>query len=131
MLNDKKIRLMSKLAAFEQKEEKDALRMMKYYKVDYLRYEILKSVVSVSLAYMIILAMIALYHLEYLVANATSLDYREYLTKIIGGYILLLIVYIFGTMLGHSIKYKQSRKKIRYYNHLLKILRSMYRKEEQ
>ncbi|MDF2593610.1 MAG: hypothetical protein K0S75_3076, partial [Clostridia bacterium] len=42
MLNTNKVRLMTKLALYETKEGKEDIRLSKYYKTDYVRYQVIK-----------------------------------------------------------------------------------------
>lgn len=48
MLNDRKIRLMTKLALYERKEGKEDIKLSKYYRTDYVRLQVLKTVVAVT-----------------------------------------------------------------------------------
>lgn len=131
MLQEEKIHTMSKLAIFEQHEKKDALRMAKYYRIDYIRYEFLKNIISVTVAYAIILAMIAIYHMEHLLLEATKLDYILLRKQVLGGYIILLVVSGILTFLLSGIKYYKNHRKIKKYYHLLRVLRQGYRDERK
>lgn len=130
MLNDRKIRLMTKLARYEKKEGRRDIKLSTYYKTDYIRFNILKTVVSVTVGYLVILLMIALYKLEYLIANAVVLEYKKIGTTILGVYIMLLTIYIVGTIIGYSLQYDLSRKKLGKYFRMLKKLRKIHREEE-
>lgn len=131
MLNNRKIRLMTKLAIYEEKEGKEDIRMSKYYKSDYVRYHMLKNIVSVTVAYILILAMIVSYNLEIIIRDAVNLDYKKYGVYALGFYILILTIYITGSIIGYSIKYDKSRKKLGKYYKLLRKLTKMYEEENQ
>lgn len=131
MLNNRKIRLMTKLAIYEEKEGKEDIRMSKYYKSDYVRYHMLKNIVSVTVAYILILAMIISYNLEIIIRDAVNLDYKKYGVYALGFYILILTIYITGSIIGYSIKYDKSRKKLGKYYKLLRKLTKMYEEENQ
>jgi hypothetical protein len=131
MLNFKKIRLMTKLAVYEKKEGKEDIYLSKYYKTDYVRFQILKSIISATVGYALILAMIALYKMEYLVKNAVSLNYKLIGTYVLGFYIITITVYGLGTFLIYSIKYDASRKKLSRYFKLLKRLEKLYNDSDQ
>jgi len=129
MLNNNKIRLMTKLALYETKEGKEDIRLSKYYKTDYVRYQVIKSIIGATIAYVLILALIFLYQSEYLIAKAVSLDYKTIGTNILGIYIILVAVYGLGSGVGYSIKYDNSRKKLARYYKLLKRLNKIYKDE--
>ena len=67
MLDEKRIRQMTKLAFFEKKEEKNALRIGRYLRSDYIGKELLKNFFLASIGYILVLAVAVLYHIEWLV----------------------------------------------------------------
>ena len=67
MLDEKRIRQMTKLAFFEKKEEKNALRIGRYFRSDYIGKELLKNFFLASIGYILVLAVAVLYHIEWLV----------------------------------------------------------------
>ena len=48
MLNNRKVRLMTRLAIYEQTEGKEDVRISKYFRTDYVRLNVLKSIVAVT-----------------------------------------------------------------------------------
>ncbi len=129
MLNNRKIRLMTKLAIFENKEGKEDIRLSKYYKTDYVRYQVLKSIISTTVGYLLILTLIFLYRSEYIIKNAVSLDYKTLGSYILGVYIILITVYGLSSLAWYSFKYDASRKKLSRYNKLLKRMMKIYKEE--
>lgn len=130
MLNNRKIRLMTKLAAYEKEEGKEDIRLSKYYKTDYVRLQVLKSITATTFGYLLLLLMIFLYKSEYLIENAVGLNYRSIGMTILGYFIVVQTISIIGTLIGYSIKYDRSRKKLSKYFNLLKRLRIMYKEED-
>lgn len=130
MLNNNKIRIMSKLAMFEQNEGKEDLRLSKYYRLDYLRLHLLTDIVSVTIGYLLILGVVLFYNLEYIIANAITLNYLDIGYKVLGIYIFILIFYGAYSLIMYSIKYNRSKKKLHKYFKDLKALREVYREEE-
>jgi hypothetical protein len=51
MLDYKKIRLMTKLAVYEKKDGKEDIHLSKYYKTDYVRYQVLKAIITSTIGY--------------------------------------------------------------------------------
>lgn len=129
MLNNDRIRLMTKLALYEGKEGKEDIRLSKYYKTDYVRYEIIKSIICATLGYALILLLIFLYRSEYIIANAVTLDYKSIGVYILGIYIMIVSAYGLGTAVAYSIKYDRSRKKLSRYYKLLQRLSKIYNDE--
>ncbi len=130
MLDNNKIKLMTKLAIYEKNEGQEDVKLSKYYKTDFLRYQIIKTVVSVTISYLLVLLVVAFYRSEYLIQKAVELDYKAIGTKVLGIYIILLVIYLFGTIVGYSFKFDSSRKRLFKYRKNLKKLRQYYRNEE-
>ena len=74
MLDEKRIRQMTKLAFFEKKEEKNALRIGRYFRSDYIGKELLKNFFLASIGYILVLAVAVLYHIEWLVDEIDTID---------------------------------------------------------
>ncbi len=129
MLNTNKVRLMTKLALYETKEGKEDIRLSKYYKTDYVRYQVIKSIICATLGYLFILILIFTYKAEYLIANAVTLDYKTLGIYILGIYVIVAALYGLGASVGYAIKYDMSRKKLSKYYKLLKRLNKVYNDE--
>ena len=96
-----------------------------------MRLQILKTILSVTIGYILILALVVLYKSEYLIAQAVNLDYRAIGMTVLVIYVVLLTIYIVGTIIGYSIKYDLSRGKLAQYFRMLKVMRRIYREEEE
>lgn len=131
MLNTDKIRVMTKLSMYEKKEGKDDLKVCQYYKTDYIRLHVIRTIVSITIGYLITLILIGLYQLNYLIEEAVHLNYTLLATYIIGIYLMILVVYVLITMIGYNIKYNRARKEVARYLKGIKYLRQLYRDEEQ
>lgn len=130
MLNNRKVRLMSRLAMYEQKEGREDVRLSKYFRTDYVRLNVLRTVVSVTFGYLLILLLLVVYHSEYLIQEAVTLDYKGILLRYVGIYVIILVVYVSLAMIGYMLKYRMSRKKLAKYFRMLRRLRSLYREED-
>ncbi|MCR4778299.1 MAG: hypothetical protein K5858_05600 [Lachnospiraceae bacterium] len=131
MITNEKLRLMTRMTIFEESEEgKEAIRIGHYFKHDYIRWELIKTIISVTIAYVLILGMVVLYKLEYLIANALVLNYRGILMKVLGIYLVLIVIYVSGAVIGYSYKYNRERRNLGRYEKSLKRLSGIYKKEE-
>ena len=131
MFNEEKVRLMTKLAIDETKLYKEEIEQSGYYRSDYIRAHTMKVLWAYSLSYLLLLGLLALYHLEYLFVNVVRLNIRE-LALVIGGiYAGILIVVIMFCILYYSAKYTRSRKDLRVYMAQLKELEEFYAKNKE
>ncbi|MFV0342357.1 MAG: hypothetical protein ACK5JH_05605 [Anaerocolumna sp.] len=129
MLNNEKIRTMTKLAVYEDAKGKDDLKMAKYYKTDYVRLQVLKTSVNVTIGYVLILFLIAMYKADYLITKIVTLDFVRIGQYILGFYIIIMAIYITSTIIWYNFKYKKTRKNLSKYNKLLKKLINFYNQE--
>lgn len=131
MVSEQKVRMMIRLAEYESHEEKQDFARTKYYKMDYIRLQILKTLVCVTCAVVLIAVIAGLYNMEYLITNAWELDYisigRTYLVI----YILLLGLFSFVTVSVSSLQYEASKKRVKEYYLVLQELIRYYEKEEE
>ncbi len=126
MLSKKKIKIMFHMASYENGIGRKDLQTVKFYKNDYVRYNMLKSVVCFTMAYALILSLIALYNLEYIIKNAVILDYKSLGLTTLGVYLLFVGIYMFVSIIFYSVRYEASKKRVKKYYRYLKYLRKYY-----
>lgn len=130
MLNNRKVRLMTKLAIYEQKTGKDDIRLAKYYKSDYARLQVLKTAIAVTISYLCLIVIGVIYKMQYILNNALDINYPALGKKLLGIYLAIMAVYLIFTALGYSIHYSASRKKLARYFRMLRKLNHMYLVED-
>lgn len=130
MVNTRKVRLMTKLAIYEKKEGKEDIKLGKYFRRDYVRLKVLHNLIAVTIGYLLVLAMIVAYKMEYLIKEAVNLNYVGIGKLILGVYIIVVTIYVMSAMVGYSLYYDYSRKKLAKYFRMLRKLRTMYQEED-
>ena len=130
MLSKKKIKIMFQLALYEKGKGKQDLKNTHFYKNDFVRLNILKSIICMTIGYVMILALVVMYSLGYLINNAVNLPYKTIAYTAFGVYMLLIALYIFITILVYSVKYDKSRKKVQKYFNYLKYLNKYYQNDD-
>ncbi|MBQ3061141.1 MAG: hypothetical protein IJD02_01735 [Lachnospiraceae bacterium] len=130
MINNSKVKLMTKLAVYEKKHKED-IEISKYSKSDYVRLNLIKNVLSVTVAYILVLVIVGLYQIEYLIANAVTLDYKSLGVRILGFYAISVIVFVLAGLLISSQRYSKAIKRLNKYLKRLKILKKYYDEQEE
>ncbi len=131
MLNPEKIKIMHQMTLFEQKAGQQEMRMSRYYRTDYIRLQMLKTIVCVTVAYLLLAFLAAFYNMEYLISNAMALDYGSLAWELLSIYVLLLAAYLLLSAMLFVNRFDQSRKDLNAYYQGLKRLREMQREEEE
>ena len=130
MIHSKKVRLMTQCAIYQKHEGADDLKIAKFFRADYIRLEVVKTILGVTLGYLFIIGMIIMYHLEFLIANALNLNYQMLGMKILGYYILILAGYIVFAVGRYRYLHMKSHKRLGRYYKMLGRIRKCSEEEE-
>ena len=131
MLNEVKIKIMNKLAMYEQGEGKKYLPVSRYYRSDYIGLALIKNFFLVTIGYCLILAGIAAYFGEYLVDNIHKMDLVAVGRNAVIGYVVVLVVFSVATYIQYSVKYHKAKKSVKEYYQELTQLNKIYSREEK
>ena len=130
MLDEEKIKLMTKVTIYEKNEEMDALLMSKYYKEDYVKYGCLKTMVVVTFAYWITVAVTIFLRFEQVMNDLNHIDYFKIISKLMIGYVLVMAVFYLYAFVVYNYRYAKEKPGIIRYNRWLKQLFKLYEEEE-
>lgn len=131
MLNEEKIRLMTKAAAFEAGEGKKALAMNKYFRGDYISINLLASWFSFTIAFAICVAAWAFYNIEDLMNRINTMDLPALGKHFVFLYLGLLAVYQLIHYVIYHIRYQKNRRSLAAYNQILKQISHIYQMESK
>ena len=131
MLNEEKIKIMNKLAMYEQGEGKKYLPVSRYYRSDYIGLALIKNFFLVTIGYCLILAGIAAYFREYLVDNIHKMDLVAVGRNAVIGYVVVLVVFSVATYIQYSVRYHKAKKSVKEYYQELTQLNKIYSREEK
>lgn len=131
MINEEKVKLMTKLAIYESQKGKKQLNISKYYKRDYVRYNMFKTVVAATVSFIMLLAIYVLVNAEDLLMSLNELDFMKEATKLGILYVVFILIYMIVARIIYARRYEQVKPDVIIYNHNLKKLKEMYDKEEK
>lgn len=131
MLNGEKVRIMTKLAAYEKGEGKKYLPISKYYRTDYIGLALIKNFFLISIAYVVLAGLVSLYFLEELLENIHKMNLVRLGVKVIIGYVALLVAYSVLVYVIQTVKYSRAKKSIKNYYMQLGRLTKIYAREEK
>ena len=103
MINEEKVKIMTKLAMYEQGEGKKYLPISKFYRSDYIGQALIKNFFLISIGYVLALGGIAAYFGEYLLENIHKMNLIQLGVYVVLGYVAVLVPvlhpylhYVFG-----------------------------------
>ncbi len=126
MVNEEKTRIMIKIAQYESELGAKVINEGGYYKKDYVRMHTLSVVLNISIAYILVLALIALYNMDYIFLNFVTINYAKLFIEIFMPYISIIIICILFSNIYFIGRYKSSREEIKKYYTELKRLEQYY-----
>lgn len=131
MLDERKVRLMTELALYEQTHGKEDFKISEYYRKDYVGMHMVFSFLWITAGYACLGAVVVLAGLQKLMEN---LSFGFLVTLVIGagaGYLVILVVYLIVTNRIYNKKHKKARQRVKRYNHTLTRLLKIYEKENR
>lgn len=126
MVNEKKVRIMTQIALDETKYYKEEIREGGYYKSDYIRSHIVSVLWNVTVSYLFVLFLIALYHADYIFVNVVRLNYEMIGFAVFGIYIGIFVPTIFFSYFHYRKKYAKNKIALWEYYSKLKELDDFY-----
>ena len=121
---------MTRLASYEANEGKKNAAIGSYFRGDYIGWQVLKTAICATIAYLIILAMSVAYDFQVFMLDIYKLDLMEYGRQLLIRYICFVGAFCVITYLVYIYRYNQARKSLRLYYQNLKRLSRMYENKQ-
>ncbi len=127
MLNEERIILMTRMESYAENEGKKNMQIGNYFRGDYISIQVMKSVVSATVAFVLGFALYILYYLETFLEEIYKMDLIAFAKNVLICYGITVVTYGVIAYLVYSYRYTKARKSLKnYYNHL-KQLNALYR----
>ncbi len=129
MINEERVILMTKLAFFEQNKGKNNETVGQYFRDDYISMQVIRSAISVTLAFLVIFGMYILYNFENFMAQIYRMDVMQFVRQIVFWYLISAIVYVLFSFFIYTYRYRKARRGMKIYYANLKKLKMLYEAE--
>ena len=120
MLNEEKIRWMTKASIYEKRQGRIDLGRNEYLMGDYVRLHLLKNGISLTIAYILLAGLYAVYKIEEIFDMAANMQLGLLLKEMLLLYIILLVIYTGIGIVYYSWQYQSSRKQVKKYYRILR-----------
>ncbi len=127
MLNEERIILMTQMASYEANEGKKNVAIGSYFRSDYIGWQVLKSIISATIAFVVVFAMYIFYDFEVFMTDIYKMDLLEFAKDVLFTYLKFVGVYALISYLVYSFRYSRARKSLRLYYANLHKLAGMYK----
>ncbi len=129
MLDEERIKLMTRMASFEDNDGKKAIPVCEFFRSDYVGLHMLLSAVYATLAFAIVTAVNLFCGMESFLSDFYKTDFVAFGKELLNKYLVVLAVFVAVSFLVYSYRYTKARKSTRTYQKALKRLSMMYEKK--
>lgn len=130
MLNQEKVRLMTKLATFEQGKGKKCMAVQKYSRKDYVGLQMIKTFFCSTIAFVLLLLMRIFYEVEEFLENLYEIDIIQTGVMVIKTYIVFMLVCEIITIIVYWRRHIKISREVKGFQKKLKKLEKIYEREE-
>lgn len=125
MVDQERVRLMMKIARYENGEGVEDFRIRKYYRSDYTALQLIKTWILTTLGYGLLLGLVIAGNVEFLLDNIDSMNLKVLFSWILIGYIILIGAYFAAVYISSVIRYNRARRNVKSYLDALEKISGM------
>ena len=130
MLNEERIKHMTKMAFYESKGGSDDLKVSSYYKKDYIGFNTFWSGLWMTISYIALVTIIVVTFMGNLMENWTSKQLMSIIFSFLGIYLVLLIAYVRYAKNIYKKRHARAYHRVKRFKEELEQLEKMYEKED-
>ena len=127
MLNEERIILMTKMASYEANEGKKNVAIASYFRGDYIGWQVLKSIISATIAFVVVFGVYIYYDFETFMTDIYKMDLIEFARHILSMYLWTVGIYAVIAYAVYMIRYMRAMKSLKLYYMNLRKLSGMYK----
>lgn len=129
MLNAERVILMTQMASYEENEGKKNVNIGNYFRSDYIGIQVLKSVFSATIAFVIVFALFIFYDFEMFMQDIYKMDLIMFAKNVLIYYAVTVVSYGVISYAVYSYRYTKAKKSLKRYRSNLKKLNDSYRQQ--
>ena len=130
MLNEERIILMTQMASYEANDGKKNVAIGSYFRSDYIGWQVLKSIISATIAFVVVFAMYIFYDFEVFMTEIYKMDLLEFAKSVLFYYLGTVGAYALISYVVYTVRYRRASRSLRAYYMNLHKLSAMYKSEK-
>lgn len=131
MVNKEKIRLMNKMALYEEKQGSEDMKISSYYKKDYTSLQTIWTLIWITVGYGMIIGLLVVTCMDGLLENAGLFTFVILILAVLIVYLLLMAGYGIFASRYYQKKYAKARGRVKKYHRMLMQLERFYDRERK
>lgn len=129
MVNEKRVKLMTRMAAYEDGEFRRNKAVIGFFRSDYISLQMVKTVIATTIAYAILVGLYVMYDFEAFMKEIYQMDLFQFVKTVIVLYLVMLGIFILITYVVSLYRYNRCLQSTRLYYGNLKKLSQLYKEE--
>ena len=130
MIDERKVKLMTRMASYEAGEGNEDLKVSGYYRKDYTSLHTLLAIIWGTIGFVALAGLLALALFDVIIAAFSTELILLGAVCIGGAYLVTIIIYAASIHVYYSKKHQKARLRVKKYNHNLVRLLKIYEKEK-
>ena len=131
MLDERKVKLMTKLALYEHTQGREDFKISEYYRKDYAGMHVFSSVIWVTVGYVCLAMLIVFAGFDALIDSMSNSLMLMILMIFVVGYFGVVVIYAVISSHIYNQKHKEARMRVKKYNHDLTRLLKWYERKKK
>lgn len=131
MINETKVKWMTKAAMVKQKDEKNTFIASHFYGDDYVSFQTIKAVIGVTVCFVLLLGLWALENLEELLTMYSVESLFTMAEGLLVIYVVVVLLTLLISILVYTSRFWKAKESYKEYQASLKKLQHIYQKEEK
>ena len=120
-----RVKLMTRMASFEDNEGREAIRICNYFRSDYVFLNVVKAIVSATISYFLIMALYVYYNIDRLLQDIYTMDLMATGRRLVTSYVIFAGAFGIIAYVVYSFRYDWAKKHLNDYNYALRELLNM------
>ncbi|MBO5550521.1 MAG: hypothetical protein J5966_01060 [Lachnospiraceae bacterium] len=120
-----RVKLMTRMASFEDNEGREAIRICNYFRSDYVCLNVVRAIVSATVSYFLILALYVYYNIDRLLQEIYTMDLMATGRRLVTTYVIFAGAFGIIAYVVYSFRYDWAKKHLNDYNYALRELLNM------
>ena len=131
MINEEKVILMTKASLYEEKKGKEKLKIMNYFRHDYISLQMLYGWFFMTVSFVLCTALWGACHMEYLMDNLHKMDLKQFGMTVLFIYAMVTGIYVCILYIVCAYRYYEAKKSVGSYANTLRKISDIYVRENK
>ena len=131
MVNEERVKLMTRMAAYEEGDHKKNKNIVCFFRSDYISLQLLKAFIANSIAFAILFGLYVLYDFEIFMKEIYQMDLFGFIRSVLIIYVIYILILAVITYVVSLYRYNRALQNTKLYYLNLKKLSKLYGEGEE